>query len=773
MQVKHRLQLNAVLSVLAAAIILVVLVFASYQVNRAIEASDIAAQIVTSAFERVTLRNDYMQTGSERARVQWFAKHEQIGQLLKSAAEKFNDPADAKMIAEMIQDQESIGRIFLAIVESKARAENPVQTSELSSETEARLLTQLNMRIYELVLQARGLQQSGREAFFSSLRLAMWGIIGVLILVFAAVIVNSWTMSQSITARIQRLREGTLTIGGGNLDHRIDIRGNDEIAELSSAFDEMTAKLRVSRQEIQGEIAERKLAETSLQEIKEELEIRVRVRTRELSDINDLLQAEIIDRQRAEQALKEERQRFYDVLETLPVYVVLLTEDYHVPFANRFFRERFGESHGRRCYEFLFKRTEPCEICETYTVQKTGKPHHWEWLGPDGRNYDIYDYPFIESDGTRLILEMGIDITEQKQAQTSLMAAKEAVSLERRRMFDVLETLPAMICLLTPDYHVTFANKSFRDRFGESHGRRCYEYCFGKTEPCDFCETYTVLKTGQPYQWEVKSPDGSVISAHDFPFTDTDGSPLILEMDIDITEQRHAQEALKEANVALEQSRHELRKLASELVMAEQRERKRISDVLHDDIAQIMAAIRMRLDVLQGMPSDQKDKQTLMEAKAFLLQSIQQTRSLMNELGNPILFDLGLKAACEALADRMMETSPVRITCDIRDTYKNLSPDMKILLYQVVRELLNNVVKHSQAKTAQVVIDKENEHFKVKVTDDGVGFVPKMPGLPNMEGGYGLYSIRERLMAIDGSLNIESTPEVGTVVTAILPASLD
>ena len=358
---------------------------------------------------------------------------------------------------------------------------------------------------------------------------------------------------------------------------------------------------------------------------------------------------DITERRRAEEAVKSERQRLYDVLETLPVYVVLLTEDYHVPFANRFFRERFGESYGRRCYEYLFKRTEPCEICETYTVKKTGKPHHWEWLGPDERNYDIYDYPFVDVDGTRLILEMGIDITEQKQSQ----------------------------------------------------------------------------------------------------------------------------EALEEANVTLERSRHELRKLASELVMSEERERKRIAGVLHDEIAQTLAAARMRLDLLQSMQSDQKDKQTLQEVKAFLVQSIQETRALMTDIGNPLLFDLGLKAACEALANRLMERHPVRIRCDIPDAYKHLDPDVKAILYQLVRELLNNIAKHSRAQNARVMISVEDGHFRVQVTDDGVGFDPQALGAPTAEAGFGLYSIRERLIAIDGSLRIESAPGAGTVVTAILPSTFD
>ena len=77
---------------------------------------------------------------------------------------------------------------------------------------------------------------------------------------------------------------------------------------------------------------------------------------------------------KAYETAKAERQRFNDVLEMLPAYVILLSPDYHVPFANRYFEERFGKSKGRRCYEYLFHRAEPCENCETYKVLKTGSP---------------------------------------------------------------------------------------------------------------------------------------------------------------------------------------------------------------------------------------------------------------------------------------------------------------------------------------------------------------------------------------------------------------
>ena len=159
------------------------------------------------------------------------------------------------------------------------------------------------------------------------------------------------------------------------------------------------------------DITERKKAEEALKKVNEELEKKVLQRTAEFSN---------------------ERLRLYNVLETLPAYIILLDKDYRVPFANKVFRERFGESHGNRCYGFLFKRESPCEKCETYKVLKINGPHRWEWTGPDGRDYDIYDFPFVETDGSTLILEMGIDITERKKAEVNaLESARKLKDAER------------------------------------------------------------------------------------------------------------------------------------------------------------------------------------------------------------------------------------------------------------------------------------------------------------------------------------------------------
>ena len=142
--------------------------------------------------------------------------------------------------------------------------------------------------------------------------------------------------------------------------------------------------------------------------------------------------------------------------------------------------------------------------------------------------------------------ELGIclvatDLTARKHAEAALQA-------ERRRFESVLDHLPSMVCLLTPDHDVAFASRSFRKLFGEAQGRKCYEYCFGKSAPCEFCESFQVLQTHAPHEWEVTTPNGRLIHALDLPFSDTDGSPLVLEVDVDITEQRQSEEKLREVS---------------------------------------------------------------------------------------------------------------------------------------------------------------------------------------------------------------------------------
>ena len=140
---------------------------------------------------------------------------------------------------------------------------------------------------------------------------------------------------------------------------------------------------------------------------------------------------------------------------------------------------------------------------------------------------------------TTLQIETAVQ-TERRKAEMAHEMA-ESVRAERQRFLDVLETLPVMISLMTPDYRIAYANRSYRDKYGACEGQLCYESSFERSTPCDFCESLKVLETSQHSHWEMNVKDGALVEAHVFPFTDLDGSPLILKMDVDITQRKLAE----------------------------------------------------------------------------------------------------------------------------------------------------------------------------------------------------------------------------------------
>jgi two-component system cell cycle sensor histidine kinase/response regulator CckA len=139
---------------------------------------------------------------------------------------------------------------------------------------------------------------------------------------------------------------------------------------------------------------------------------------------------DITARRRAEQALERERRRLLSLLEELPAYVNLKAPDYSIKFANRFFRERFGDPDGQPCYQVLHGRQTPCENCQVMRILDTREPQEREWTHQGGRTYHTYDYPFADSDGSPLILELGIDISDRKKAEEEVYQLN--VELEQR-----------------------------------------------------------------------------------------------------------------------------------------------------------------------------------------------------------------------------------------------------------------------------------------------------------------------------------------------------
>lgn len=211
----------------------------------------------------------------------------------------------------------------------------------------------------------------------------------------------------------------------------------------------------------------------------------------------------------------------------------------------------------------------------------------------------------------------------------------------------------------------------------------------------------------------------------------------------------------------------ELRSLASELSLTEERERRAIATDLHDHIGQILALTKIKLGELQH----QTKGKTLEEIRELVEQSIQYTRTLTFELSPPILYELGFQAAVEWLAEQIQEKHGIRVSVDGDEAVGPLSDDIRMLLFKAVRELLLNVAKHAHARQTTVIIRQEGEGLRIMVADDGEGFdVSLLEGPAGSTRGFGLFSIRERLSHFGGWLEINSQPGEGT--TAILHTPL-
>ena len=217
---------------------------------------------------------------------------------------------------------------------------------------------------------------------------------------------------------------------------------------------------------------------------------------------------------------------------------------------------------NQRAYEYLgYERNELLELSfmdveKSLTADKLHKL--WREMSPgtpislegmlrrkDGSTFPAdFRLSLLTHNGDPLVLAMARDITERKRAE-SLLAS------ERQRLYSVLEMLPVAVCLQARNHSISYANGSFRQLFGNPEGKFCYEIFRQGKVPCEPCRAFQVFETGLPRQGEYRDASGRVLEVHDSPFRDHDGSLFVLEVAVDISERRIAEEALQESKAHL------------------------------------------------------------------------------------------------------------------------------------------------------------------------------------------------------------------------------
>lgn len=211
-----------------------------------------------------------------------------------------------------------------------------------------------------------------------------------------------------------------------------------------------------------------------------------------------------------------------------------------------------------------------------------------------------------------------------------------------------------------------------------------------------------------------------------------------------------------------------LRRLASELVLAEERERRRIANDVHDGLGDELSLARIKAAELGAAhPADPR----VTELTRILDRCIGAARTLTFALAPPVLHELGLHAALEWLVEQRNADSGVQMSFSGPPEPAGMTEAERILCYRSVRELLRNVVKHAGARSAAVTARMRAGVYEIEVLDDGQGF-DAAQALSHADGaGFGLFSIRERLRDLGGQLLVRSTIGAGSRFTMRLPAA--
>jgi len=229
----------------------------------------------------------------------------------------------------------------------------------------------------------------------------------------------------------------------------------------------------------------------------------------------------------------------------------------------------------------------------------------------------------------------------------------------------------------------------------------------------------------------------------------------------------------KRTETELRSAQKNLRAMASEIVFADERSRQQFATDLHDTVVQTLGAAKLRAQFIQDQLSGNA-KPILSELENLLSGAIAQARTIMAEMSPPVLNELGLKSALEWLTEQTSKQYGICGNFESRSrSFVLMSREIEILLFQATRELLMNVVKHSKAKNATVKFSSRGQKVRIEVSDDGTGFDIKKTFQPDLKGGYGLYSIRERLRHIGGQLSIKSKPGQGTTIIVSAPREIE
>lgn len=235
----------------------------------------------------------------------------------------------------------------------------------------------------------------------------------------------------------------------------------------------------------------------------------------------------------------------------------------------------------------------------------------------------------------------------------------------------------------------------------------------------------------------------------------------------DITKRRLAEEENKKYLEDINEYQKKLKNLNYQLTVTEEKERRKIAGFLHDGLGQTISIASIKLSSVANEDLPDNVKKTIRESSELLREAISESRDMVYDLSPPILYELGFIPAIKWKLEQVERKFGIFTVYKSEESSIELENDIKVLLFRIVCELLNNCIKHANADLIKIEVQKNKKNIRILVLDNGKGF--DVESTYSEMGGFGLFSINERIDALMGSLDIESSPGQGTKVSVTIP----
>jgi PAS domain S-box-containing protein len=480
---------------------------------------------------------------------------------------------------------------------------------------------------------------------------------------------------------------------------------------------------------------------------------------------------DITERRRSEEALKESEEKYRTLVETTDTGFTILDSQGKVIDANKEYVRLSGhinlaEIVGKNVLDWTAEYDRERNRAEVITCLEQGQVRSLEldYVDAQGRITPVEINATVISTGkASQIVSLCRDITERKKAE-------EALQAERQRLFRLLDGLQAYIYLRRGDYSLVYVNKYFRERFGDPESRPCFTILHNRHTPCEGCPSEKVFETGTPQEWEWTSSNGRTYRIYDYPFADVDGTPLVLEMGLDITQHKLAEEELRASERALRQNQERYRILAGHLLNTQEAERKRLARELHDELSQRLAVLAMEAENLEHQTSllTGADHVKLKDMKNKLVELSIDVHAMSRRLHPSILDDLGLTDAVASECDRFRKLSKIVVNFRAENISREVPPNVAVCLYRIIQEALRNILRHAGATEVKISLVGANYTIHLAIEDNGKGFDPVQK---KNQVGLGLDSMQERAYLIGADFSVHSQPGHGTVIEVMAPLS--